>query len=333
MKRSAVWFVAMTAAMGGASGSAQVPAPTVSGVRALLRPHSYRVPMGRPVWVTFLLENENDQPVTLSVPDTEPSIPSPEVGLPLPHIFSSGVSGSVTVTTETGRQWDTPVGYHAPDHAPYLMIAPHASVGTTIDLRDFFPTLRGAGRYRIVWKPYHGTLSSEPIVITIAPLKRAEIVTDEGTMTLRFFYRDAPKTVANFLELAESGFYNGTTFHRIEPGYFIQGGCPRGDGTGIRTDGKRVPAEFNNHPFRKGVVAMALLDDDPDSASSQFFICNTRVKEWDGRYTAFAELVGEDSFKTLDRLMAVPVDEQGRPRRKLIIRSVRVTEAPPNEEP
>jgi cyclophilin family peptidyl-prolyl cis-trans isomerase len=152
-------------------------------------------------------------------------------------------------------------------------------------------------------------------------------------MTVRFFYADAPKTVGNFIELAKSGFYDRTTFHRIEPGYLLQGGCPKGDGTGIRADGKRIPAEFNSRPVDKGTVAMALLEDEPDSASSQFFICNTRQKEWDGRYTVFGELVGEASYETLDRLMATPVDEHGHPTRTLHVRSARIVDTPTGELP
>ena len=97
------------------------------------------------------------------------------------------------------------------------------------------------------------SIRSEPIVLTIAPLRRGEIITDDGTLTLRFLYSAAPNHVANFLELAESGFYNGTVFHRLESGYYLQGGCPRGDGTGIRADGKRLKAEFSHFPMRKGV--------------------------------------------------------------------------------
>ena len=78
---------------------------------------------------------------------------------------------------------------------------------------------------------------------------------------------------------------------------------------------------------------MALLNDDPDSASCQFFVCNTRQKEWDGRYTIFGELVGEESFETLDHLMATPVSEEGRPIRPVVMRNVRVVNAPVDEMP
>ena len=78
---------------------------------------------------------------------------------------------------------------------------------------------------------------------------------------------------------------------------------------------------------------MALLDDDPDSASCQFFLCNTRQKDWDGRYTVFGELTGEESAVTLDRLMAAPVDEFARPKRALYIRAVRLTDKPTSPTP
>ncbi len=305
----------------------------IPGIRAELRPVSPQVPTGQPVWIRFVIENVSAEPATLRVPGTDPEIPSPESGLPISHVFSGSSSSALSVTTESGRRWEEPMGYRRPSHTPILMVAPHSSVGVTIDLREHFPALRSAGRYRINWQPYAGQVNADTVVVTIAPLKHAEINTDEGTMVIRFLYADASNHVANFLELVKSGFYTGKTFHRLEPGYLLQGGCPRGDGTGIRPNGKRIQAEFNSRPIRKGTVAMALLEDDPDSASCQFFICNTRQKDWDGRYTVFGELVGEGSFETLDRLMATPVDELGRPTRPLVMRTVRLVDAPPDELP
>jgi peptidyl-prolyl cis-trans isomerase B (cyclophilin B) len=303
-------------------------ASSLPGIRVHLQPLSYQIPLGQPVRFQFIVENSGTEPITLTVPGTEPEIPSPEVGLPLEHIFSGGSLPSIVVTTETGRRWDQPVGYRPPPRAPILLLAPSSRVGTTIDLRDYFPSLRGAGQFRVTWQPYGGLVPSATVVITVSTLKEAEIVTDNGTMLVRFFYEDAPAHVANFLELAKSGFYNGTTFHRLAPGYMIQGGCPRGDGTGIRLDGKRIPAEFNGRHHQKGTVSMALLGDDPDSGSCQFFICNTEQKDWDGRYTVFGHLRGEESLATLDKLMATPVDENGRPTRPLYIRAIRVLDAP-----
>ncbi len=309
---------------------AQSPSP-LPGVEAHLKLVSRHVPMNHPIWVQFVVENKTAESVTLTVPGADPAIPSAETGVPLSHVFSGGSNGQgVTVTTEAGRPWDQPVGYHAPKEAPILLLAPRGLAGTTIDLREYFPALRSAGQFRLSWKPYGGAVASATVVLTVAPRKQVEIETDDGPMSIELFYDDAPDNVENFVDLVKSGFYSGKSFHRLEPGYLVQGGCPRGDGTGIRLDGKRVPAEFNNRPHQKGSLSMALLDDDPDSASCQFFICNTRQKDWDGRYTIFGQLVGEASLQTLDRLMATPVDDRGRPTRPLVMRNVRLVDAPSN---
>lgn len=312
-----------------AHGQDPQPQSSIPGLRAFVRIKSNPTPIGQPVWAQFLIENVSEEPITLTVPGAEPDIPLPEMGLPLSHIFSGGSAPAVMLSSESGRRFDHPVSYRPPKEAPIVIIGAHSVVGAMIDLREYYPSLRGAGQYRLTWRPYGGAVSWENAIINIAPLKQAEIVTDEGRLTLRFFYDDAPQAVANFIELAKSGFYDNKSFHRLEPGYLLQGGCPRGDGTGIRLDGKRIPAEPNGRRHDKGSVSMALLDDDPDSASCQFFICNTRQKDWDGKYTVFAELVGDDSFAVLDRLMATPVDDLGRPLRTLYMRTVRIVDAPP----
>jgi peptidyl-prolyl cis-trans isomerase B (cyclophilin B) len=308
-------------------GVAQEPTP-IPGIRAHLRPESYHVAVDRPVWALLSVENVTDKPITLTVPGTEPEIPSPEMGLPLSHVFSGGSAAGIVVTTGMDRRWDLPVGYRAPATAPILIIGPRGTVGTTLDLREYFPALRSAGQYRVTWRPYGGGAVSETVLLTVASRKQVRVSTDDGEMTIRLFYEDAPLTVANFLQLAESDFYTNKTFHRVEPGYLLQGGCPQGDGTGIRADGKRIPAEFNTKPHDKGSVSMALLEDDPDSASCQFFICNTRQRDWDGRYTVFGHLVGDESYETLDRLMSVELDDSNRPKRTLYMRNVRVVDAP-----
>jgi len=327
MKMRAIFVLVAGLALAGTV--AAQPFGVLPGVRAHVEPASLTIPVGKPVWVRFAIENLTDEPVTLSVPGMEPEIPSPEMGLPLSHIFSHNSSSSVTVTTESSRSWDTPSGYRTTTRAPIVMVAPHSVVGTAVDLREYYPALRSGGRFRVTWQPYGGEIPSAVATVTIAVRKNVVITTDEGKMTLQLFYDDAPQHVDNFLELVKADFYSGKSFHRLEPGYLLQGGCPRGDGTGIRADGKRVPAEHNDQPHQKGSVSMALLDDDPDSGSCQFFIANTRQKDWDGRYTVFAQLEGEESFATLERLMSTPVDENGRPVKTLYMRSVRLVDAPP----
>lgn len=326
--RILVGLMAVLAAMP-VKGEEPARSQIIPGLRAHVRLLSTPTQVGKPVWAQFIIENMTDEPVTLTVPGTTPEIPSAEMGLPISHIFSGGGVAALSLLSEGGRRIEESPGARQGTHAPILIVAAHGSVGTAVDLREYFPVLRGAGQYRLTWKPYGGGAVADNVLVNIATLKQVEIQTDDGKMTLRMFYDDAPETVANFLELARSGFYSGKIFHRLEPGYLMQGGCPRGDGTGIRLDGKRIKAEFNSRPHDKGTISMALLGDDPDSASCQFFICNTRIKDWDGKYTVFGELIGSESLATLDKMMATQVDEHSRPVRGLYIRSMRVVDAPP----
>lgn len=119
---------------------------------------------------------------------------------------------------------------------------------------------------------------------------QVELVTSEGAIVVELWNDVAPKHAENFLKLTEDGFYNGLTFHRIIPGFVIQGGCPRGDGTG--GPGWHVDAEFNDREHHKGVLSMA-RSSDPNSAGSQFFICLTRdhCQHLDNQYTAFGKVL------------------------------------------
>ena len=202
LMRLNLFGVTLAAVLGGVAAAAS---DTIPGIQAHLRLVSQHVPINHPVWVQFSIENTTHEPVTLTVPGTEPAIPSPEMGLPLVHVFSGGSSSGVMVTTESGRHWDQPVGYRTPAQAPILLLAPRSAVGTTLDLREYFPSLRGAGQFRLAWKPYAGGVTSETVLLTIAPRKQVEVVTDDGTLTVSLFYDDAPQHVANFLELAKSG--------------------------------------------------------------------------------------------------------------------------------
>jgi peptidyl-prolyl cis-trans isomerase B (cyclophilin B) len=120
-----------------------------------------------------------------------------------------------------------------------------------------------------------------------AKTSQARIVTDRGEMIFRFFPDDAPVTIASFIKLARSGFYDGLTFHRVVPGFVIQGGCPEGTGTG--GPGYRLKAEFNDNLHDAGAVAMARAQA-ADSAGSQFYICLEDAHFLDHQYTVFGHL-------------------------------------------
>ena len=126
---------------------------------------------------------------------------------------------------------------------------------------------------------------------------QVRISTDKGDMVFTFFPDDAPLHTAAFIKLAEDGFYDGLAFHRVEPGFVIQGGDPDGDGTG--GPGYRLKAEFNDKPHLRGTVAMARASS-PDSAGSQFYICLNDARFLDKQYTVFGQLA--DGYETLDNI-------------------------------
>jgi peptidyl-prolyl cis-trans isomerase B (cyclophilin B) len=121
----------------------------------------------------------------------------------------------------------------------------------------------------------------------------AVVTTAKGVIKFKFFCEDAPRHTAAFIELAEKGFYDGTSFHRVEPNFVIQGGDPNtktGEGlTGTGGPGYNLAAEFNSRPHLDGTVAMARAGH-PDSAGSQFYICLGTQSFLDGQYTVFGQV-------------------------------------------
>ena len=145
-------------------------------------------------------------------------------------------------------------------------------------------------------------------------VKQTAVITMEkgGEIKMEFYPADAPKTVENFVTLAKKGFYDGLTFHRVEPGFVVQGGDPKGDGTG--GPGYMIKAEFNKQKHLRGTLAMA-RSQNPDSAGSQFYICFKPAPFLDGNYTVFGivtsgmELV--DKIQRGDRMKSVKIVEAG----------------------
>ena len=141
--------------------------------------------------------------------------------------------------------------------------------------------------------------------------------TNLGKMVIEFFPNDAPNHVANFIKLSENGFYDGTIFHRIIPGFMIQGGDPNtkdGDKStwGTGGPGTFVNAEFNTIKHNRGIVSMA-RSADPNSAGSQFFIVHKDSNFLDQQYTAFGRIVTEESFVTLDKIASVETGDKDIP--------------------
>ena len=144
-------------------------------------------------------------------------------------------------------------------------------------------------------------------------MKQIGVITLEkgGEIRLEFYPGDAPKTVENFVTLAKKGFYNGLNFHRVVPDFVVQGGCPKGNGTG--GPGYQIKAEFNKQKHVRGTLAMA-RSQDPDSAGSQFYICYGTTPHLDGQYTVFGRVVSGmehvDRIKQGDKMTSVTITEE-----------------------
>ncbi len=165
--------------------------------------------------------------------------------------------------------------------------------------------------------------------------KVAEIKTTKGTITVRFFPEVAPNHVKNFIDLAASGYYNGTRFHRTIPGFMIQGGDPNTKTDNASTwgtggSGKNIKAEFNKTHHGRGILSMA-RSQSPDSASSQFFITVAEAGFLDNQYTVFGEVV--NGMSVADAIVTAPVRPgTDMPVDLVKIESVTVRDAKPEEK-
>jgi cyclophilin family peptidyl-prolyl cis-trans isomerase len=157
----------------------------------------------------------------------------------------------------------------------------------------------------------HGPQAEDPTAV---------IQTSKGTITIRLFKQFAPKTVSAFEEMARSGFYDGLTFHRVEPGFVIQGGCPAGNGTGNYVPpGSQTPRflPLEVSPYVRhnapGVVAMARQPQNKDSASCQFYITLAAKPQLDMQYTVFGGVIsGMDVVNRIaigDRIVSIRASE------------------------
>jgi len=148
---------------------------------------------------------------------------------------------------------------------------------------------------------------------------RAIIKTKFGDIKIKFFPDVAPNHVNNFIELAKKSFYNGTTFHRVIPGFMIQGGDPNSKNPDKRLHGTGGPgyslkAEFNKIPHKRGILSMA-RSNNPDSAGSQFFICVADALFLDNKYTVFGQV--EQGMEVADKIVSQPRDRRDNPNQRI----------------
>ncbi|MBS4057666.1 MAG: peptidylprolyl isomerase [Bacteroidetes bacterium] len=144
-------------------------------------------------------------------------------------------------------------------------------------------------------------------------MKKATFETEKGTMVLELYEDDAPGTVANFVKLSNNGFYNGLTFHRVIPNFVIQGGCPKGDGTG--GPGYNIKCELKGEKqyHDRGVISMAHAG--RDTGGSQFFICHSRqnTAHLDRNHTVFGKVIENvevvDKIRQGDKIISITISE------------------------
>ncbi|MCI5670562.1 MAG: peptidylprolyl isomerase [Bacilli bacterium] len=154
-------------------------------------------------------------------------------------------------------------------------------------------------------------------------------IKDFGEVKLELDYSNAPITCANFVDLVKKGFYNGLTFHRIIQGFMIQGGDPVGNGTG--GPGFNIKGEFKNNGInntishKRGVISMARAMD-PNSAGSQFFICDANDEFLDGDYAAFGKVVS--GMEVIDKVASVRTDRNDAPLSKVVIEKMEAVDEP-----
>lgn len=214
-----------------------------------------------------------------------------------------------------------------------------ADPDATVDIAAIFPEIKAEGTYVLWARPAAGgdivgtpiviearadkKISNDPMVYHLEPLRYAAMSTDSGDVTMAFYYDVAPNTVESFLTLADGGYFDGLTFHRIVPGFVIQGGDPIGTGGG--GPGYELNAEFNNRPHEAGVLSMARTSD-PNSAGSQFFVCldYNQTKQLDGQYTAFGKVTsGMDAVnKIAGTKLSDP--QAGKPATPQVIKSIKI---------
>ena len=150
----------------------------------------------------------------------------------------------------------------------------------------------------------------------------ATIETEAGTMVAELYPKIAPQTVNSFVFLAREGYYDNVIFHRVIPGFMIQGGDPTGTGSG--GPGYQLPAEFNDTKHDRGVLSMARTSD-PNSAGSQFFVMHDRAPHLDNKYTVFGKVT--KGLETIDKIVNAPRDRSNdRPNDPVKIKTIKIEE-------
>nr|WP_290221594.1 peptidylprolyl isomerase [Trichocoleus desertorum] len=140
-------------------------------------------------------------------------------------------------------------------------------------------------------------------------MTRAIMETAKGTINLELFEQDAPNTVKNFVDLANKGFYDGLTFHRVISDFMIQGGCPQGTGTG--GPGYKIKCETAGNPNKHQAGSLSMAHAGKDTGGSQFFICHSPQPHLDGKHTVFGKTEDMEVVNAIrkdDKILSVRIE-------------------------
>lgn len=277
------------------------------------------------------------------------------VQVDVPSTFISGAAFEVSITVSAGREASpmaawllTPGAFsiggeplEVRDDSKFISLPAGAKMELSYDLG---PHISTEGNFELTFAdglagdPVQVT-QYEPVIavgeanapefLTMAPEQLADHLvlmrTSQGDMLMEFWPEDAPEHVRNFLDLSHTGFYEGVVFHRVIPGFMIQGGDPTGSGSG---NGPRtLKAEFNKRRHERGVLSMARTAD-PNSASCQFFVMHANSLHLDNQYSAFGKLVS--GIEVVDAIATTPRGAGDRPNTPQTILSAVVVKRPSN---
>lgn len=301
-----VGLLAATAALHAAEPSEAKPNP----VRAVLELSRQFYYAGQPLEVRLSIGSDADQP--LANPVRGPLLKS--------FVVSQDGTPLKRSTTVSAKE---PV---RPDK-----LAPRTFYGTIADLTELFPNLRKPGRYEVRWAA--DGIESQTIVVTLIPPYDsakdyvARVETDEGSFVIDFFKKTAPIATKAFIDMAQSGFYDGLLFHEVRPDWFVAGGDPQGDGSG--SPPFRYPADPPVVPVVAGTVVMKPVSPTPPSNGSQFMVTLRPEPSWAGQVTVLGQVV--DGLEVVRRISRLPSSQQSerpyfKPLKDIRIKKVTVTE-------
>lgn len=257
--------------------------------------------------------------------ESEKEAPNP-VKTPLPRGFG--------VFAADGKPLEPRTPSKAAETSRPEVLSPGYAYSAQVDLAEMYPALRSPGTYEIRWEA--DGVSSQAFVIRLIPKfdpakeYRARIETDEGAFVLEFFGKAAPLATKAFVDLANTGFYDGLAFHKVVSDHFVETGDPQGDGGGAPPF--RYPADPTTIPPVAGTVLMKPLSPSPPTNGSQFLVLLRPEPTWIGQATVFAQVV--DGLDVVQRISRLPTSQQSmrpyfKPLRDIRIVRVTVSEKPP----